>query len=264
MKPVYSFQRGSTPLLVSIPHAGELVPKAIHDRLTPQARQLPDTDWYVDRLYQWVSQRGGGLLVANYSRYVIDLNRPPDDAPLYTAVGSGLLPERAFDGKLLYQEGMQPDADDAQQRLQQYWQPYHEKLATELAENRHRFGYAVLLDAHSILSTVPALFEGTLPDLNLGSNLGSSASPGLVTAGVAALGTDPYYSTVLDGRFQGGYITRHYGSPGNAVHALQLEMAQSTYMNEQSRSYDDRRALRLVSVLQSLIDAMIKWAPADG
>jgi len=263
MKPVFSFQRGTTPLLISIPHAGVFVPEAISDRLTTRARQLPDTDWYVDRLYQWVTKRGGGLLIANYSRYVIDLNRPPDDAPLYTAGGSNLLPERAFDGGSLYKSGMRPDEDEARERLQRYWQPYHDKLATELDEIRHQFGHAVLLDAHSILSRVPALFEGTLPDLNLGSFQGASANQGLVTASMAALEIDPHYSTVLDGRFQGGYITRNYGSPDNAVHALQLEMAQSIYMNE-PHAYDDRRALRLLPVLQGLVDTLIRWTPADG
>ena len=263
MKPVFSFQRGTTPLLVSIPHAGEFVPKAISDKLTPEARQLPDTDWHVDRLYKWVTKRGGGLLIANYSRYVVDLNRPPDDAPLYTAGGSTLLPERTFDGGSLYKRGMRPGEDEAGERLRRYWQPYHAKLATELDRVRHQFGHAVLLDAHSILSKVPALFEGTLPDLNLGSYQGGSAGQGLITASMAALEIDPYYSTVLDARFQGGYITRHYGTPENAVHALQLEMAQSTYMNE-SHAFDDRLALRLLPVLQGLVDTLIRWTPADG
>jgi len=263
MKPVFSFQRGTTPLLVSIPHAGVFVPREINDRLTTWARELPDTDWYVDRLYQWVTKQGGGLLIANYSRYVIDLNRSPDDAPLYSAGGPGLLPEHAFDGGSLYKYGRGPGADEARERLRRYWQPYHDKLASELDEIRHQFGHAVLLDAHSILSEVPALFEGTLPDLNLGSFKGASAGKGLVSASMAALEVDPYYSTILDGRFQGGYITRNYGSPDNAVHALQLEMAQSTYMNE-SRSYDDSRALRILPVLQGLVDAMIRWTPTDG
>ena len=263
MKPLFSFQRGNTPLLVSIPHAGVFVPQAICDRFTTEARQLPDTDWYVDRLYQWVTKRGGGLLIANYSRYVVDLNRPPDDAPLYTTDGSTLLPERAFDGGALYKSGMRPGADEAGERLQQYWQPYHAKLTTELDEIRHQFGHVVLLDAHSILSKVPGLFEGTLPDLNLGSYRGASARQGLISASMAALEIDSYYSSVLDGRFQGGYITRHYGAPDHAVHALQLEMAQSTYMNE-SRSYDDRRALQLLPVLQGLVDTLIRWTPTDG
>jgi N-formylglutamate amidohydrolase len=264
MKPVFSFTRGSTPLLVSIPHAGEFVPGVINDRLLTVARQLPDTDWYVDRLYQWVTERGGSVLVANYSRYVIDLNRPPDDAPLYTASGSGLLPERAFDGEPLYKNGLLPGVNVVRQRLQHYWQPYHDKLATELKEIRRQFGHAVLLDAHSILSKVPSLFEGTLPDLNLGSFKSASAAPGLVAASMAALQVDPCYSTVLDGRFQGGYITRHYGSPDKEVHALQLEMAQSTYMDEKTGSYDERRAQRLIPVLQGLVDALIRWTPADG
>jgi len=263
MKPVFSFQRGNTPLLVSIPHAGVFVPREISDRLTTRGLKLPDTDWYVDRLYQWVTKRGGGLLIANYSRYVIDLNRSPDDAPLYSAGGPGLLPEHAFDGGSLYKNGKGPGADEARERVRRYWQPYHDKLAAELEAIRHQFGNAVLLDAHSILNKVPALFEGTLPDLNLGSFKGASAGQGLVTASMAALQVDPNYSTILNGRFQGGYITRNYGSPDNAVHALQLEMAQSTYLDE-SCSYSDRRAQRLIPVLRGLVDTLIRWTPADG
>jgi len=261
MNPVFSFKRGTTPLLVSIPHAGVHVPRSVNDRLTLEARQLPDTDWFVDRVYQWVAEKGGGLLTANYSRYVIDLNRPPDDAALYTGAGTGLLPKQTFDGNILYLRGMEPDEDEARERLKQYWMPYHEKLRCELAELKHRFGYAVLLDAHSILSEVPRLFDGTLQDLNLGSFQGASADPGLVSASMAALGTDPHFSLVLNGRFKGGYITRNYGCPGNGIHALQLEMAQFTYMVEEPPTYDERRAGKLVPVLQNLVDTLIKWTP---
>lgn len=262
MKPSYSFKRGTTPLLVSIPHAGVLVPRSINDRLTSKARHVPDTDWFVDRVYQWVVEQGGGLLIANYSRYVVDLNRPPDDAALYENVGTGLLPEQTFDGKALYRRGLQPDRKEAQERLRQYWKPYHEKLSTELKALKYRFGHAVLLDAHSILSKVPGLFDGTLPDLNLGSFQGASADPGLVSACMAVLGADPHFSLVLDGRFKGGYITRNYGSPGNGIHALQLEMAQSTYMVEEPPAYNEKRAEKLMPVLQNFVDTLIKWTPA--
>lgn len=263
MKPVFSFARGTTPLLVSIPHAGVLVPPAINDRLSPKARHLPDTDWFVDRVYQWVVEQGASLLIANYSRYVIDLNRPPDDAALYAGAGTGLLPERTFDGSLLYQRGRQPDRDETQHRLQQFWLPYHQKLATELVALKQRFGHVVLLDAHSILSEVPRLFDGTLPDLNLGSNQGVSADPGLVSVSMDALGSDPHFSLVLNGRFRGGYITRNYGCPDSGVHALQLEMAQSVYMVEEPPAYHAQRAARLLPVLQNLVETMMKWKPAD-
>lgn len=263
MKPLFSFKRGATPLLVSIPHAGLFVPQSIRDRLTSRARHLPDTDWFVDRVYQWVVQKGGGLLVANYSRYVIDLNRPPDDGALYTGPGTGLLPEQTFSGKPLYQSGMQPGEDEAPRRLRRFWMPYHELLSAELQVLKQRFGHAVLLDAHSISSKVPMLFDGRLPDLNLGSYGGASADSGLVAESMAALGVEPSFSLVLNGRFQGGYITRNYGCPHHGIHALQLEMAQSAYMCEQPPAYDEARAGRLLPVLQGLIDTLIKWSPAD-
>jgi len=263
MKPVFSFQRGVTPLLVSIPHAGLSVPQPIRDCLTLEARQLPDTDWFVDQVYQWVAEKGGGLLVANYSRYVVDLNRPPDNAALYADRGTGLLPMQTFSGKPLYQPGMQPGDDEVRERLQSFWAPYHQQLHTELQAIKQRFGHAVLFDAHSILSKVPRLFDGTLPDLNLGSYRGASASPGLVSECMVALGVDTRFSVVLDGRFQGGYITRNYGRPDSGIHALQLEMAQSAYMHEQPPAYDEQRAGRLLPLLQGLIDTLIKWSPAD-
>jgi len=264
MKPVFTFKRGSTPLIVSIPHAGTLLPGSVNDRLTPRARRLPDTDWYVDQLFQWVVEKGGSLLIANYSRYVVDLNRPPDDAPLYAGAGSTLLPEQAFDGISLYKKGMQPDKDEKQERLQQFWKPYHEKLGAELTALKHRFGHAVVLDAHSILSRVPSLFDGRLPDLNLGSYRGASADPGLISASVAALKEATNFSVILDGRFQGGYITRNYGCPDSAIHALQLEMAQSTYMSEETPCFDSKRAAGLSKVLQNLVDTLIRWAPVDA
>ncbi len=261
MKPVFSFQPGQTPLLVSVPHSGTHVPTIINERLTDQASQLPDTDWFVDRLYQWVADQGVAMLVANYSRYVIDLNRPPDNTALYSGGGTGLLPEQSFDGAPLYHSGMRPDKVESVQRLQQFWYPYHKKLATELQELKLRFGYAILLDVHSIRSEVPMLFEGRLPDLNLGSYQGASADPSLVSSSFAALNKNAVYSTVLDGRFQGGYITRNYGRPGDNVHALQLEMAQSVYMCEQPPVYDQALVKEISPVLRGLITTLLQWTP---
>jgi len=264
MKPVFSFQRGATPLLVSIPHAGTFIPSSLQRRLTPRALLLPDTDWFVDRLYQWVAERGAGLLVANYSRYVIDLNRPADNAALYTGAGTGLLPQLTFNGERLYQPSQQPADDEAQKRLKQVWMPYHARLGKELQALKLRFGHAVLLDAHSILNVVPLLFDGVLPDLNLGSFRGASAAAGLVSESLAALAIDPAFSLVLDGRFQGGYITRNYGRPRAGIHGLQLELAQSTYMCQATTVYDKRRADKLLPVLKGLIDTLIHWSPQHG
>jgi N-formylglutamate amidohydrolase len=268
MKSVFSFQRGDTPLLVSVPHSGILVPPSIGERWTPLARELPDTDWFVDRLYHWVADKGASLLVANYSRYVIDLNRPPDNAALYSGSGTGLLPEQTFSGKALYKPGMGPVDSETDDRLGQFWMPYHQQMHMELHRLKQRYGYAILLDAHSILSEVPLLFEGALADLNLGSFAGASANPDLITAGMTALGKGLGFTLVLDGRFRGGYITRHYGDPLNGIHALQLEISQSAYMAEQQldldkRFYDENLARDLLPVLHGLVDTLTGWSPPD-
>jgi len=262
MNPVFSFQRGNSPLLVSVPHAGTDMPAAIERNLTEEALQLPDTDWHVDRLYQWVTDQGAGLLVANYSRYVIDLNRPPDNAALYSGPGTGLLPEHTFDGRPLYRAGKCPGALETAGRLSEFWRPYHEKLAAELQLIKQQFGYALLLDAHSIRSEVPMLFEGRLPDLNLGSNAGASADPGLVFAGFEALSKNARYSSVCDGRFKGGYITRNYGRPTENFHALQLEIAQSVYMLEQPPVYDPSLAGQAAGVLRDFVGTLMGWSPS--
>lgn len=261
MKSVFSFQGGETPLLVSIPHSGISVPKTIRTRLTDKALQLPDTDWFVERLYHWVVNQGAGMLVANYSRFVIDLNRPADNAALYSGPGTGLVPDQLFDGSPVYKAGSEPDKPELTQRLQQFWWPYHEKINSELQRIKKRFGYAILLDAHSIRTEVPRLFEGRLPDLNLGSNAGASASPDLVAAGFSALNKNAKYSAVLDGRFRGGYITRNYGRPDDNIHALQLEMAQSVYMQEEPPLFDQKLATEVAVVLSGFTETLLRWSP---
>lgn len=262
MKPVFSFQPGASPLLISFPHSGTFVPDDILGRLNPQARKLQDTDWYVDRLYNWARDFDAGMLVANYSRFVIDLNRPPDNAALYSGHGTGLLPTQCFDGSEVYQANRRPDEQEETFRLQQYWQPYHEQLQSALDAIKQRFGFAILLDAHSIRTEVPLLFDGKLPDLNLGSYCGASADPGLISACFASLDGNSGYSAVLDGRFQGGYITRHYGRPQENVHALQLEMAQRIYMSEQPPVYDAELAKQVSVVLRDLVSTLIQWSPS--
>jgi len=263
MKSVYSYQPGDSPLLLSVPHAGTGIPQDISDRLRTEALQLPDTDWFVDRLYDFAPSLGVGLLKANYSRYVIDLNRPPDDAVLYTSAGSNLVPVNSFDGKELYQTSKRPEASETQMRKDQFWQPYHDKLRVELQRLRKHHGFAILLDAHSIRREVPRLFDGSLPDLNLGSNRGASADSNLVSMSMDVLGSNPAFTSVLDGRFQGGHITRYYGQPSRSVHALQLEMAQSVYMNESPPLFDEIRAEKILPVLKNLIGALLNWSPTN-
>ncbi|HLF31672.1 MAG TPA: N-formylglutamate deformylase [Xanthomonadales bacterium] len=258
------FKRGESSLLISVPHAGIKIPTGLLHQFMPAARALPDTDWHVDRLYDWAPGKGAGLLVAPMSRYVIDLNRPPDDTPLYDKTTSslltGLVPVRTFSGFPVYAPGHEPSAQHVRDRLERYWQPYHRCLCEELERIKQRHGYAVLLDAHSIRSRQPLLFDGALPDLNLGSNGGSSATRTLIAAASKAL-QGSRFSMVLDGRFKGGYITRHYGSPATGVHALQLEIAQSAYMQEDPPCWQDERAVSVQAVLHGLVEVLMQWKP---
>jgi N-formylglutamate deformylase len=232
---LYTLRRGASPLVISVPHSGTALPPELAARLTPLALQLPDTDWYVDRLYEFASGLDATMLVARYSRYVIDLNRPPDDAALYAgAPRTGLCPALSFAGEPLYRAGadFEVPATELQQRRTRYWQPYHDRLRELIANARARHGYALLLDAHSIPSVVPRLFSGRLPDINVGCNDARSCDAATVALFRARLAAQEQRSWVIDGRFKGGHITRHYGQPAQQVHAVQIELAQCGYMDE--------------------------------
>ncbi len=256
---VGTFHPGETPLLISVPHDGCHVPDAIRARMTEAGARLPDTDWHVAELYAFARELGASMLVANYSRYVVDLNRPPGDETLYPGqLATGLCPTQTFDGEDIYASGA-PDADEVAERVETYWKPYHERIVTALADLRERHGYALLWDAHSIASVVPRLFEGELPALNIGTHGGRSCDPGLEAAVTAAAAASPY-SHVLNGRFQGGFITRHYGNPAKRVHAVQLEIAQRVYMDESTRVFDAAKAARLRDTLRHMLDTFIRQA----
>jgi N-formylglutamate deformylase len=250
---------GSTPLIISVPHAGTAIPEELAPRLTPLALTLPDTDWHVAELYDFAPALGATMLIAQYSRYLIDLNRPPDDAALYSAAPkTGLCPTASFAGEPLYLAGDAAlDASEIARRRGQYWQPYHDALRALLTQTRERFGYALLLDAHSIRSVVPRLFEGRLPDINVGTNRGSACTPALTQALRTRLGSQARWSQVFDGRFTGGYITRHYGRPASGVHAVQIELAQSAYMDEAGTDYEPARAAPLRELLGSIVAALL-------
>jgi N-formylglutamate amidohydrolase len=260
---VYSAVRGKLPLLVSVPHDGCHVPDEIRARMTSAGLALPDTDWHVAELYDFVRELGASIQVANYSRYVVDLNRSPEDDVLYPGQPvTGLCPEQTFAGEAIYTGS---DVDDAEQarRVLRYWRPYHERIQATLATMREEFGYALLWDAHSIPSRVPRLFDGELPELNLGSNDGASCAASIETA-VAAVARASPYSAVVNARFKGGYITRHYGDPANCVFALQLEIAQRSYMNEVTRAFDAERADRLRDTLRQMLQAFLTAAAYGG
>lgn len=252
---VFTLHRGDAPLLVSLPHDGTEVPEAIAARLQPAARAVPDTDWFVSRLYAFARGLGASILVPRFSRYVIDLNRPPDDVSLYPGQNTtGLCPAVRFDGEPVYLPGQAPATDEVRARVETYWRPYHDALADELARLRARHPRVLLWEGHSIRGTVPFLFEGRLPDLNLGTAAGASCAPARQARLEAVLAGQAAYSWVANGRFKGGYITRHYGQPAQGIDAVQLELAQSTYMDEDAVRYDEGKA----SALQRLLDALLR------
>lgn len=261
-EPPFTFHRGTRPLLVSMPHIGTHVPAALSARLTPQARELHDTDWHLARLYAFAVDMGASVLQATHSRYVIDLNRPPDGASLYPGQSvTGLCPTDMFDAAPLYADGAAPTEAEVAERREALWQPYHAQLTGELARLRAAHGVAVLWDAHSIRSVVPRFFEGRLPDFNLGTADGASCAPALANRLLAIAQAQPGYTAVLNGRFKGGHITRHHGNPAQNVHAVQLEMTQCTYMQEAMPfDYLPPRAERVQPTLRALLQTALDWA----
>ncbi|HZF83980.1 MAG TPA: N-formylglutamate deformylase [Burkholderiaceae bacterium] len=232
-EPPFRFRAGTRPLLISMPHVGTHLPPALAARLTDEARQVPDTDWHLERLYDFADELGASVLVATHSRYVIDLNRPPDGASLYPGQSvTGLCPVDTFDDTPLYAAGDVPGEAEIAARREALWQPYHDQLAAELARLKALHGVVALWDAHSIRSVLPRFFDGKLPDLNLGTADGASCDPALAAQLLAIAQSNPAYTGVLNGRFKGGHITRRYGDPAGGVHAVQLEMTQCSYMQE--------------------------------
>lgn len=265
-EPVFELERGLTPLLVSLPHVGTFIPESLRGDYDKDALALEDTDWYLDDIYDFTAEMGASRIVPRVSRYVIDLNRPPQDEPMYaSANNTELCPTRSFAGKPLYRAGRGPSAEEIARRRARYWQPYHDAIAAELARLRTEHGHALLLDGHSIRSRLPWLFEGKLPDLNLGTAGGLSCSLELrEDLGKVLMGATRYTHAV-DGRFRGGYITRHYGRPGMGVHAVQIEMCWSCYMAESAPyEVDEARAVFLRPVLREIAAAMLYWASQHG
>ncbi|MDA8445362.1 N-formylglutamate deformylase [Paracidovorax valerianellae] len=265
--PPFTFHQGTAPLLISMPHVGTHVPPAIAARFTDEARHVPDTDWHLERLYGFARDMGASILVATHSRYVIDLNRPPDGASLYPGQSvTGLCPVDTFDDTPIYaQAGDAPDAAETAARRDAVWAPYHAQLAAELERIRAAHGVAVLWDAHSIRSVLPRFFDGKLPDLNLGTANGASCDTGLADALLAIGESDPAHTAVLNGRFKGGHITRHYGDPARNVHAVQLEMTQCSYMQEALPfDYLPDVAARVQPVLRRMLEAALDFARANA
>ncbi|MEP6944026.1 MAG: N-formylglutamate deformylase [Betaproteobacteria bacterium] len=260
----FHFASGRVPLLVSMPHVGTHLPDAIADGFALEARPLPDTDWHLPRLYNFIAALGASVLIATHSRYVIDLNRDPTGKPLYPgASNSELCPTTLFSDAAIYLRGREPDVQEIDTRRRTLWEPYHRRLSDELQRLRAEHGIALLLDAHSIKSEVPRFFSGRLPDLNLGTADGGSADPTLASGLLALCAAETRYSSVLDGRFKGGYITRQYGLPSAGIHAVQLEIAERIYMDEAPPfQFDESLAETLRPLLRAFVGTMLAWAEA--
>ena len=258
--PPYLYRHGSTPLIVSMPHVGTFIPASIVRTLTDAAAERADTDWHLRRLYDFAGDLGATVIAATHSRYVVDLNRPPDDASLYPGQDTtGLCPVDTFDRRPLYRDGP-PPRREIERRVERYWRPYHSRLAAEIARVKAEHGRAMLWDAHSIVGVAPRFFEGRLPDLNLGTAGGTSCVPGLSEA-LLGVAIRSGYTHVVNGRFKGGYITRRFGDPANGVQAVQLEMAETIYMDEQSPyPFREDLAARLRPILREMLETASGWA----
>lgn len=257
---IFRLEPGSAPLLISLPHDGSHIPDEIAARMRPAARRSPDTDWHVARLYEPLARAlGASLLRPLASRYVVDLNRPADGHALYPGRReTGLVSTIGFDGEPLYlAPDAEPDAPEVQRRVNDFWRPYHAALQQELARLHALHGRVVLWEGHSIRSRVPMLFDGRLPDLNLGTAGGASCSPALQQRLEQALRAQDRFDYVVNGRFKGGYITRQYGRPNEGVEAVQLELAQCNYMDEDSFAWDEAKAAALRDAIAPLLRASL-------
>lgn len=255
---IFTLHQGTAPLLVSVPHDGTFVPDEIAQRLTPAARRVPDTDWHIARLYAFARELGASMIVPTHSRYVVDLNRSEDDVSLYPGQNTtGLCPVVRFSGEPVYLQGREPTPDEIAERVERYWRPYHQALRMELDRLRAVHGRAVLWEGHSIRGELPFLFQGRLPDMNLGTAAGTSCSPALQQRLEAVLAGQEEFDSVVNGRFKGGHITRHYGDPASGIEAVQMETSQRAYMDEASFAYDEAKAARAQAFIRRLLETTL-------
>lgn len=254
---------GDSPLVLGLPHTGTEVPAPIWERLNETGQALADTDWHIHQLYDDLGP-GVTSVRTTVHRYVIDVNRDPAQNSLYPGQNTtSLVPLTDFDGQPIWHEGQAPDAQDVAQRLAAFHVPYHAALAAELARVKARHGFAILYDCHSIRGDIPFLFEGRLPDFNIGTNLGVTCDPALEDMVLTHCANAEGYSHVLNGRFRGGWTTRHYGRPDEGLHAIQMELAQATYCQESPPwTYSAAQADRLRAHLKTILTDLMNWSPA--
>ncbi|MFB9224691.1 N-formylglutamate deformylase [Paracoccus cavernae] len=257
---VFETVQGDSPIILGLPHTGTWVPDEIRAKLNARGQTLADTDWHIERLYDGLLD-GATTVRALFHRYVIDANRGPDDASLYPGQNTtGLVPVTDFDGEPIWLEN--PTEAEIAARKATYHAPYHAALQAEIERVKARHGVAILYDCHSIRSHIPFLFEGTLPDFNIGTNNGATCDAAIESATFdicAASGR----THVLNGRFKGGWTTRHYGQPENGVHAIQMELAQATHLTTEAVpfSYDEEKAEGMRVHLRQILGALAELAP---
>lgn len=246
------------PILVSFPHSGTFVPQQIQETFTQEALTLPDTDWHVPRLYDFLADLPVSTIKANYSRYVVDLNRFSQGSALYPGQSeTEVCPTTTFHEQAIYLPKKAPNKTQIAARIKTYWDPYHRALRAQLDRIKAMHGFVFLWDAHSIASKVPRFFSGKLPNLNLGTAGGLSCRDKYSEL-LFKLMQQSQFTAVRDSRFKGGYITRHYGQPQEQVHAIQMEIAQCAYMEESgSHTYHEVKAAKLAAFLQQMIKALI-------
>lgn len=257
--PPFEHHPGRSPLVIAAPHVGTHLPADIAESMTAAGRKVGETDYHVHRLYDFARELDATTLWATHSRYVVDLNRDPWSRPLYPGkFETSLCPLSDFDRTPLYRDGFEPDAGEIARRRELYWEPYHAQLRAAIDSARQRHGHALLIDAHSIRPIIPALFEGRLPDLNFGMNDGQTAGPALRRVVRNWAEGQTAWSFVIDGRFKGGYTTRHYGRPDDGVHAVQIEIVQDAYLNTGApHLYDTAAAAPLSRALRPLVEQLM-------
>ncbi len=252
---VFEVKQGSSPVILGFPHTGTDVPSAIWDRLNDTGRLLADTDWHIHRLYD-------GLLPdvttvrATFHRYVIDANRDPEGSSLYPGQNTtGLIPDTDFDGLSIWKDNQKPTEADIAARLAEFHAPYHAAFLAEVERVKAIHGMAIIYDCHSIRSHIPFLFEGKLPDFNVGTDMGKTCDPAIEAATFDVASKAKGYTSILNGRFKGGWTTRHYGRPGTGVHAIQMELAQSTHLTTEAApfAYDEAKAEKLRLHLKDIL-----------
>lgn len=247
---------GSSPVILAFPHVGTHMPHDILSRLNKEGRALRDTDWHVDRLYDGLLP-DATTVRATFHRYVIDANRDPSGASLYPGQNTtGLISLTDFDDRPIWKNGEEPGEADVADRLDHFHRPYHAALEAEIDRVKALHGVVVLYDCHSIRSRCPFLFDGVLPDFNIGTDNGRTCAPAVEAAAAAMAGSAEGYTHVINGRFRGGWTTRHYGNPEEGIHAIQMEIAQSAYLESEAPpfAYDEDRAAALRLHLRAILE----------